>query len=359
MAWQRFHGSMAHKPDWMETGLNIPTSVGYKTLPRAPMVVALALLILALTASAWWISEALMLRQTLREGRTVADMAESVGRWASQYGGVHVRTKGTDARLPGSFLTRSVYAGSEQDGAVLQGTLAKAGDGAERQAMQRVEAYHWKNPALIQREVADAMAAGGLRARYRMTARSVLNPNNAPNAFETEALDALQAEPGRSEYWRVRGTQLMYARAVPAQKSCLSCHASAETAPEFLRSNPQFNGGGGFGYVEGQPAGLISVALPMQPAWRAMSADLPKRVWLALGVAVVAALLLLWGLLRRQLILQPVPVPPTASQFPADSRMFDSRLPRNSRTPDSRFQESRLRDSRLPRQSRPPDSRLR
>lgn len=333
--------------------MNIPQKVGYRMVPRAPMVVALLLLVLALAASAWWLSEALMLRQTLREGRTVADMAESVGRWASQYGGVHVRTKGADSRLPGSFLTRSVYASSERDGAVLQGTLASVGDGAERQAMQRVEAYHWKNPALVQREVADAMVAGGLRARYRMTARTVLNPNNAPNAFETEALDALQAEPGRTEYWRVGGTQLLYARAVLAQKSCLTCHASAEAAPEFLRNNPQFNGGGGYGYVEGRPAGLISVALPMQPAWRAMSADMPGRVWLALGVASLAALLLLWGLLRRQLILQPVRTRPLPSQFPADSRMFDSRLP------DSRLPDSKLPDSRLPRESRPPDSRLR
>jgi len=334
--------------------MNNPQAVGYKTVRRAPMILALLLLISALAAGASWISEALMLRQTLSEGRTVADMAESVGRWASKYGGVHVRTKGTDSRLPGSFLTRSVYAGSERDGAVLQGTLANAGEGAERQAMQRMEAYHWKNPALIQREVADAMTEGGLRASYRMTARTVLNPNNAPNAFETEALDALQAQPGRTEYWRVRGTQLLYARAVLAQKSCLTCHASAETAPEFLRSNPQFNGGGGFGYVEGRPAGLISVALPVQPAWRAMSAGMPLRVWLALVVAGLATLVLLWGMLRRQLVLQPVPVPPSSSQLHSDSRQFDSRLPRNSRSP-----ESRLPDSRLSRDSLPPDSRLR
>jgi hypothetical protein len=338
----------------MEAGLNNPLKVGYKTVPRAPMILALGLLILALAASAWWISEAVMLRQTLREGRTVADMAESVGRWASKYGGVHVRTKGADSRLPGSFLTRSVYAGSELDGNLLQGALANAGDGAERQAMQRMEAYHWKNPALIQREVADALAEGGLRARYRMTARTVLNPNNAPSAFETEALDALQAQPGRTEYWRVSGPQLLYARAVLAQKSCLTCHASAEAAPEFLRSNPQFNGGGGFGYVEGKPAGLISVALPIQPAWQAMSADLPLQVWLALGVAGVAALVLLWGLVRRQLVLQPVPLPSAPSQFASDSRLFDSRQPRSSRLPDSR-----LPSSRLPRDSAPPDSRLR
>ena len=69
------------------------------------------------------------------------------------------------SRLPGSFLTRSVYAGSERDGAVLQGTLANAGEGSERQAMQRIEAYHWKNPALIQREVEVVAADHGGRVQ--------------------------------------------------------------------------------------------------------------------------------------------------------------------------------------------------
>ena len=80
------------------------------------LVLPMVLFIGALSTGAWWLSEALVLRQTISEGRTVADMVENIGRWASQYGGVHVRTQGSSAKIPGNFLTRSVYAVSNADG---------------------------------------------------------------------------------------------------------------------------------------------------------------------------------------------------------------------------------------------------
>jgi hypothetical protein len=266
---------------------------------RAPAVAAALVLFGALGTCAWWTTESLVLSQSVSESRTVADMAENVGRWASQYGGVHVRTIGTEAKIPGSFLTRAVYAANGGDATVLAGSRAGQSE-TERDAMQRVEAYHWKNPALVQREMADVIAASGSKARYRLTARTVLNTNNAPNAFEIEAMDALQAGDGaKKEYWTVRAGKLLYARAVIAQKSCLTCHASADKAPEFLRTNAQFNGGGGFGYVADKPVGVISVALPLPKTWQALSGSLPVRVWAALGVALLAALALVWALPRR------------------------------------------------------------
>jgi hypothetical protein len=270
------------------------TSISRAIAPRRAAAAAVVVLLAALGACAWWSSESLVLSQTVSEGRTVADMAENVGRWASQYGGVHVRTVGVEARIPGSFLTRAVYAASEDDASVLQGSRGGHREG-ERQAMQRVEAYHWKNPALIQREVADVIAASGSKARFRLTASSVLNRNNAPNAFEIEAMSALQSGDGaQKEYWTVRAGQLLYARAMVAQRSCLNCHTSPESAPEFIRTNAQFNGGGGFGYVEGKPVGVISVTVPLPPVWQALSGSLPTRVWAALAVAVAAALWLVW-----------------------------------------------------------------
>ncbi|HIV71580.1 MAG TPA: DUF3365 domain-containing protein [Candidatus Aquabacterium excrementipullorum] len=292
-----------------------------------------AILVLALGTGAWWAAEALVVSRTVSEGRTVADMAENVGRWASQYGGVHVRTEGTKAALPGTFLTRSVYAVSGDDAAFLQG--AKATDKAdakpsEKEVMQRVEAYHWKNPALIQRELADVLLAAGSKAQYRLTARTVLNESNAPNAFELEALTAMQASAERQtaasaarvavhqpanqataqaageplEYWKVEGGRLLYARAVVAQKSCLKCHDSAAKAPEFLRVNNQFNGGGGFGYVAGKPAGVISVTVPVPDTYTLLSDGLPGKAWLAFAGAAVAGLgvvgLTLAGMFKRR-----------------------------------------------------------
>ena len=235
-----------------------------------------------------------MLKQTISEGRTVADMVENIGKWASQYGGVHVRTQGANAKIPGNFLTRSVYSISGSDNQVLQGSKVEAAV-AERDALERVEAYHWKNPALIQREVADVIAASGSKARYRLTARTVLNKNNAPDTFEREALDAVQAAantktdaPTAQEYWRVSGGRLLYARSVVAQASCLRCHDNPDNAPEFIRTNAQFNGGGGYGYVAGKPAGLISVSLPLANMQTAAQA-LPPRCG-RLGLAGVGAL---------------------------------------------------------------------
>ncbi len=278
----------------------MPASRPSSSSPRPAALGAACVLLASLGAGAWWTTESLVLSQSVSESRTVADMVENVGRWASQYGGVHVRTIGTDAKIPGSFLTRAVYAANGSDGAVLSGSRADRSE-VERDALQRVEAYHWKNPALIQREVADVIAASGSRARYRLTARTVLNTNNAPNAFEIEAMDTLQAAEGRlKEHWTVRGGQLLYARSVVAQKSCLSCHASADKAPDFLRTNAQFNGGGGFGYEDGKPVGVISVALPLPSTWQALSASLPMRVWVALGVAAAAALVMLGALLGRR-----------------------------------------------------------
>jgi hypothetical protein len=270
---------------------------------RWSSIAALALLLLSLGAATWWIGQTLVLRQTLSEGRTVADMVENIGRWASQYGGVHAKTTGTDAKIPGNFLTRAVYSVSDGDAALLQGALVKSAVG-EQAALQRVEAYHWKNPALIQREVADVVAASGSKARFRLTARTVLNRSNAPDDFEREALDAVQAAAERGdkapEHWKVQGGTLLYARSVVAQSSCLRCDDTPETAPDFLKTNAQFNGGGGFGYVNGKPAGLISVKVPLTDPIDAVRQSAPPQAWAALAVALASALWLVVTTVRRR-----------------------------------------------------------
>ena len=276
-----------------------PSRLGFKLI--VPMVMFAG----GLGAASWWLSQSLVLKQTISESRTVADMAENIGRWASQYGGVHVRTVGAAAKIPGNFLTRSVYSMSGADNQVLQGSKVEAAV-AERDALERVEAYHWKNPVLVQREVADVITASGSKARYRMTARTVLNKNNAPDAFEREALDAVQAAANdkpdgapAQEYWRVSGGRLLYARSMVAQASCLRCHDKPDNAPEFIRTNAQFNGGGGYGYVAGKPAGLISVSVPMASMEAALQ-TLPPQVWAAIGLAGIGALWMLVLAVRRR-----------------------------------------------------------
>lgn len=285
---------------------------------RSPaLTTALCLTLLAgLGYGVWSAAAAMVVNQAVNEGRAVADMSENVGRWASQYGGVHVRTVGAQAKLPGSFLTRSTYTASSTDatGGASGHALSEQSRGDERKAMESTEFYYWKNPALVQRELSDVVTASGSRLQYRMTARTVLNPNNAASAQELQALDAIQAtfdahpptpdQPAPTaatqsptsaasplEHWTTDGAgRLVYARAVVAQASCLKCHDTPDKAPEFLRTNAMFNGGGGFGYVAGRPVGIVSVTVPLPDTWTVLRQGLPAVSWLALLSAAAAAL---------------------------------------------------------------------
>jgi hypothetical protein len=247
--------------------------------------------------------------QVVSEARSIADMTEHIGKWASQYGGIHVKsTGGTGVRKVGSYLERAVYARSEGDNSLLTGSqLASEKDVFD--ATKRVEEYYWKNPALIQREVSDVASASNSKAKFRITAATVLNPRNAPDAFEKEALGVIDAkykaqppamptgdvpQPAapRLEYWRMEGSQMRYARAIVAVDSCLRCHGQLQGAPQFLLSNAEFNGGGGFGYQSGKPTGIISVKIPVPNASRAIASALTPAGWMAVaGIALTVGLL--------------------------------------------------------------------
>ena len=127
------------------------TSSAQTPARRALPVALTAALLTAPGLGLWWAMQALVIERAVGEGRAVADMAENVGRWASQYGGVHVRTQGLPAKLPGSFLTRSVYNDASEAAAHADSAAGGAGGTGttlgERAAMERMEAYYWKNPA--------------------------------------------------------------------------------------------------------------------------------------------------------------------------------------------------------------------
>ncbi|CAH0356052.1 DUF3365 domain-containing protein [Aquabacterium sp. CECT 9606] len=273
---------------------------------RVQFTVMMTVLITVVITAVSIIGQSIVVSQTVNESRTVADMTEHIGKWASQYGGVHIKRSGGDTGTVGSYLERAVYAANAKDQAALSewhGTNGERLSQAEEMAaLGRVDAYHWKNPALIQREISDIAAASTSNAKFRLTAKSVLNKNNEANPFERDALVAIDSafnssskgEQGASksklEYWRVERGQVLYARALIAQASCLKCHASLQSAPEFLRSNSQFNGGGGFGYEANKPAGIISVTIPLPNPRDALASSLTPAGWGALVSVVVIGL---------------------------------------------------------------------
>jgi HAMP domain-containing protein len=263
--------------------------------------------------------------QVLNESRSIADMTEHIGSWAAKYSGLHVKTVPGKTIQVGEYLQRSMYAVNDSDHKALMGMRMNE-IGSQGSAVNRTEAYHWKNPALIQREVSDVAMARGGKVQFRITAASVMNPHNAPDAFEQKAIKeinisynerikrgekaatyngtAASGSGGPAEYWSVENGVMRYTRAIITAKSCLNCHNSKEAAPEFLKSNMSFNGGGGFGYKEGQPDGIISVKIPIPDSLQALTASMTAVGWAALGAIVFVCLLILVFVVQK--IIRPI-----------------------------------------------------
>jgi HAMP domain-containing protein len=271
---------------------------------KAQFGILLAALIGLVIGAGSIIGRSIVVSQTLKESRSIAQMVEHIGKWGSQYGGIHVKTSGVKSPSPGSYLERYSYTFNAEDSALLGGSRVVSRS-AELDALRRVESYHWKNPALIQREVSEIAAASASPAKFRITAKTVLNPNNAPNAFEREAIEHIDADFDNEadnklrEYAKVEGGTFLYARAMVAGSSCLRCHGSREAAPGFLKTNVQFNGGGGFGYQDGKLAGIISVSVPLPKSTEALADSLTSTGWTALGTILLAGLMILAFVVRN------------------------------------------------------------
>lgn len=189
-----------------------------------------------------WVSRA----QSVDEARSIADMAENVGVWASAYKGVWVKDDG--------LTSAGVDIGMHID---TRRYRTEADATAESHGLY--DAYYRKNPALIQRELADVIRQSNSRGKFRLTSDKYMNPMNAPDGFDTRAMAALRST-GQTEYYEVQGGEMKYARRVVAKESCMVCHDTPARAPAAI--SRLYPGPQGYGYVTGELAGIISVRVP-------------------------------------------------------------------------------------------------
>ena len=167
--------------------------------------------------------------------------------------------------------------------------------GLSRQEIEnlvRFGGYMRKNPALFQREVSDAVERGRMRVRFRLTSDKPHNQNNTPNRFELTAMEALRAKEGKTatEYWEIKDGKLLYARSLTAKAACMSCHDTEAKAPAVMQA--KYRGSKGYGYVEGDVAGLTSVTVPIE---NNLAVDMFKTMdmlsWLVFGTLSTVLLL--------------------------------------------------------------------
>ena len=159
-------------------------------------------------------------------------------RWNANHGGVYVPV--TEHTPPNPFLT---YV-SERDISSPSGRLLTL-----------------INPAYMTRQVYE-MAAREKKLKGHLTSLNPLNPKNAPDTWEIEALTAFEyGEIVVSSIEEIEGDKyIRVMQSLIAEKSCLKCHEQQ-------------------GYKQGDIKGGISVEVPLQPHF-ASQKDLITALWL-------------------------------------------------------------------------------
>ena len=176
-------------------------------------------------------------------GHAIADVITDLRSWASNHGGVYVRSG--DRLAPNPYLNVPDRDVVTTDGVRL--TLV--------------------NPAYLTRELGELGAARS-HVQFRLTSERPLRPANAPSPWEVRALAGLRE--GASEWSELVGLdssepRFRYMRALPLEQSCTACHV-------------------GPGEVVGSVRGGLTVEFPVGAAALASTRSLQRT-----GAALLAA----------------------------------------------------------------------
>ena len=155
----------------------------------------------------------------------------------------------------------------------------------------RGKVYHFRNPAMVTRELSEYADAAGLY-RFRLTSLKLKNPDNAPLSFEREALLDFEkkgytsSRNGVASHSEEDGV-MIYRRIVPlrVEKACLECH-------------------GDEGYNVGDIRGGLSVMIPMTRAMETIERS--RNILLASWLAIISLVSALLYYLTKKLVLTPV-----------------------------------------------------
>jgi hypothetical protein len=235
----------------------------------------IAFLVLLLCATLFAAGEAIYRSQAVAQARTVADMVENIGKWASNYRGLWVKNiKGQELDL-----------GSHLDTMVVTPSIANNSEISAEEANALIQ-FHLKNPALIQREISDFTEKSSSTTKFRITSDKFMNPKNAPNRFETMAINEIRKNKS-NEFYAISDGQLRYARALVTTEACMRCHDTPAKAPASVRD---LYPNQGYGYEIGTVSGVISVSVPYTFSTLELIKNLSIWFWLSLSALVITVL---------------------------------------------------------------------
>jgi diguanylate cyclase (GGDEF)-like protein/PAS domain S-box-containing protein len=124
------------------------------------------------------------------------------------------------------------------------------------------------------------------------------NPLHRADEVEQRAIEQFRTDPAREVLFEAQrgsdATYYQYARPIRVESHCLKCHGAPESAPALIREGYE----AGYGYQEGDIAGILSIKLPAaQVNAQAMAVFYQHLAIYFLGFA--ATFLAVMGLIRR------------------------------------------------------------
>lgn len=144
--------------------------------------------------------------------------------------------------------------------------------------------YTQKNPALMTREISE-IANSKNSYTFHITSLNSINPGNAPDSWETEALEDFERGIPEKIGTVTKNKELLYRfmRPIYVEKSCLKCHGEQ-------------------GYKIGQVRGGISINIPFSTTLKAIKRNSMIMISLLaalLGIFAVTLYLFVWKVMDK------------------------------------------------------------
>ena len=209
----------------------------------------ICLVVLSIFWGFYYRSTELIQNQLLYQGQAFFQEIVLTRQWIAQHGGVYVKM------LPG--VTANPYLLQVPGLKVV--IKDEAGD-----------LYTLKNPALFTREISELAAQNGM-FRFHITSLKPLNPSNAPDPFEKDALERFNNGAREITTLETDNNEVFFRFMAPltTDKSCLPCHAHQ-------------------GYKEGDIRGGISVT---SSATETVGKIRESQIFLVLSASLIILLL--------------------------------------------------------------------
>ena len=181
-------------------------------------------------------------------------------------------------------------------------------------------------PQVVATQVAKRISEGN-RYTVRQISLNYRNPENRPDAYEAKELKAFKGPSSKESYQIVNGNDgkvFRYMQSMIADKSCLECHGSYESAPSFIqerypKGHPSYN------YEVGQVLGAVSFSMPMAGLYEEIGTNLIHELLYRVGI--LALVFVTIGILTRRFIIDPVKSVSTTIQRVATTGNLSERIP--------------------------------